>query len=479
MTRADLKSFCCKPLSVCCIVLALISLALFFPSLRLFIVSSAERLLVHRPLRSPEKWSHVLLLCAGVMLFVSVAVASVSRVGIGEQGVGDLVLFSTILILAFVVQNCAMLIDTDLTGWFLDSVNLWDHYVSVLNGRRTHLGMYPPLATFIYRLYASMTPPELLAGDWQQLAYSDAGSYLTLLYYLFSVIPFCLLCYDSVEGKKSEKLLLTLALCCSTPFLYALMRGNIVLFSCCAAFFFCRSRSSENAFVRAAGLLSLFVSVGTKLYPIAYAALLIKDRRWKDLKYCLATLALLFVVFLNCFDGGLSEIWNMVRSISDFTSSFRQHHNISLKRQLWDILSAFGGEAGMGLFPAVNVVVHIAFLAASGILFFLTRKRWVELMLLTLSCLLLPGIVRPYTEVFLVIPIIEMVGCRKKDVFIHLSLLFLLPMMLFICQLSVFITFHSFLVTFPLFALCVGEVVSERLSERRGGGTRAEVPADR
>ncbi len=468
MTRADLKRLCCKPLSVCCIILSLISLVLFFPAVRLFIVTSAERLFVHRTLRSHEKWSHVILLWAGCQLFLSLAAIFFSRSVDLKSGKGIVALFSSAVIFVFVVQNLFMIIDTDLTGWYMDSVNLWDHYVSVLSGKRTHLGMYPPLATFIYRIYASMTPPELLAGDWTQLAYSDAGSYLTLLYYLFSVMPFCLICYDSAEGKKSEKILLTVAVCCSAPFLYSLMRGNIVLFSCCAAFFFCRSLSSEKLSVRVAGLVALFVAVGTKLYPIAYAALLVKGRRWKELKYCLLTVALLFAVMLVFFEGGLSEIANMVRSITGFTSTFTEHHNISLKRQLWGILSCFGAASGSGFFPVLDVIVYAVYLAASVVMFLLTKERWVELMLLTLSCLLLPGIVRPYTEIFLVIPLIEMLGCRKKDLFVYLSLLFLLPMMLFICQLSVFITFHSFLVTFPLFALCAGKLVSERRKVHAG-----------
>ena len=172
----------------------------------------------------------------------------------------------------------------------------------------------------------------------------------------------------------------------------------------------------------------------------------------------------LFVFLLSFFEGGLAELCNLFRGIMRFTSSFTEHHNLSLKRQVWDLLSFFGGgkAPGGGLFSVVHGVVLLFYLAISALLFFMTGKRWVELMLLTLSCLLLPNIVRPYTEVFLVIPIVEMLNCREKDVCLYLSFLFLLPMLLFLCGLSVFTTFHSAISTFPLFVLCAVEVARER-----------------
>ena len=438
------------------------------------IVSAAENLVVRRPLRDTGKWDRLMLRYASVQLFVVIAVAWLhKRMSLVISSVKTFVkeirlshLFLFLLILAFASQNLVLVAHPDKTGWYMDCTNLWDHYVCVLGGRSHHLGMYPPLASFIYRLYASMLPEDLFAGDWKTLAYSDGGSYVTLLFYLFSVIPFCLLCYDSIEGKRTERIVATAALCCSAPFLYSLMRGNIVLFSACAAFCFCRSVRSENGFVRAAGLMALFVAIGTKLYPVAFAALLVKERRWKELKACLVMALLMFVFMLTFFDGGMSELSNMMGHITNFTSTFKEHHNLSLKRQVWDFLSFFGLAKDTGLFPVLNVAAYVLYIVASCVLFFLTKKRWVELMLLTLACLLVPGIVRPYTEVFLVIPIVEMLNSREKDVFIYLSLAFLLPMMLFVCDLSLFVTFHAGLVTFPLFALCAAEVVRERYCKK-------------
>ena len=474
MTRQDLKKCCRNPILICCAVLALISVLLLFPAVRLLLVSAAERFIVRRPLRDTGKWDRLMLRYASVQLLAIVAVAWLHKrtdrvMCIAKAFVREIRLshiFLLLLILAFVFQNLALIAHPDRTGWYMDCTNLWDHYVCVLGGRSLHLGMYPPLASFIYRLNASMLPEDLFSGDWKTLAYSDGGSYVTLLFYLFSVVPFCLLCFDSIEGKKTEKLVATTALCCSAPFLYSLMRGNIVLFSACAAFCFCRSARSENGFVRAAGLLALFVAIGTKLYPVAFAALLVKERRWKELKACLVMALLLFVFMLTFFDGGMSEIANMMRHITNFTSTFKEHHNLSLKRQVWDILSFCGLAKDTGLFPVLNVAVYVLYIAASGVLFFLTKKRWVELMLLTLACLLVPGIVRPYTEVFLIIPIVELLNSKKKDVFVYLSLVFLLPMLLFVCDLSLFVTFHAGLVTFPLFALCAAEVVRERYCKK-------------
>ena len=131
---------------------------------------------------------------------------------------------------------------------------------------------------------------------------------------------------------------------------------------------------------------------------------------------------LMFVFMLTFFDGGMSELSNMMGHITNFTSTFKEHHNLSLKRQVWDFLSFFGLAEDTGLFPVLNVAAYVLYIVASGVLFFLTKKRWVELMLLTLACLLVPGIVRPYTEVFLVIPIVEMLNSREKDLILYVSI---------------------------------------------------------
>ncbi|MBQ6568197.1 MAG: DUF2029 domain-containing protein [Treponema sp.] len=475
MTRQDLKKCCRNPVFVCCAVLSLISLVLMFPAVRQMIVSVAENLVVRRPLRDTGKWDRLMLRYASVQLLAIFGFVFVARnksllltnLVRCARGIRVIHVFSGLLILSFIVQNFLFISNPDKTGFYLNNITLGDHYTSVLGGRVLHLGMYPPLAAVIYRLYASMIPSDLFSGNWTSLAYSNAGTYITLLYYLFSVIPFCLLCYAYVDGKRWEKFLVAVSLCFSTPFMFALMRGNIIVLSFCATFFFCQTLRSKSGFVRALGLAVLFVAVGTKLYPVAFAALLVKERRWKELKACFVMVLLMFVFMLTFFDGGMSELSNMMGHITNFTSTFKEHHNLSLKRQVWDILSFFGLAKDTGLFPVLSMIVYLLYIVTSGVLFLLTKKRWVELMLLALACLFLPGVVRVYAEIFLIIPIVEMFNCKDKDLILYVSIAFILLMMLFLHGLAYFITDHTFLVTFPLFALCSAEVVRERRNPMR------------
>ena len=372
-------------------------------------------------------------------------------------------MFALLCIVFFVIQNLIFIVHPDRTGFYMNTcTDLWDHYVCVLGGRNLSLGMYPPLAALIYRCYAAMIPESFFSMGWMGIAYTNAGSYITLLYYLFSIVPFCLLCYDSIEGKKGEKVLILAALCCSTPFLFSLMRGNIIVLSFCAAFYFCCSLKSENTFARITGIVSLFVAIGIKLYPVAFAALLIKEHRWRELKALIGLIAILSVVFLSFFNGFLSEVFSLVRGIMRFTENFAEYQNLSLKRQVWDVFVLLGLPQYAVLFSIVNLLILISYLCTSAILFFLTKKRWVALLLLSLSCLLIPGISRAYTEIFLIIPLIEMLNCRDKDIFRSLSLLILLPVMLCSSTLSDFLSFHAGIFTFPLFFLCVAEVLVER-----------------
>ncbi len=455
-------------LLVFCVIVPLFSLVLLLPFVRTGMIALAEGLL-HRELRDPSKWHRLIIRSSSIQLALSFAVAYLVIRGKelrGQarsffKGLGIVHYFAFLLILSFIVQQLLYIKNPASTGWYMDFSNLWDHYVCVIGYQALRLGSYPPVAALFYRMFSAMVPEKLLSGDWRLLAYSDCGSYQALLYCLFSIVPFSLLCYCTTEGSRGKRLLVTASLCCSAPFLYSLMRGNIVSIAFCAAFYFCLSIDSRSPFVRATGMLALFAAIGIKLYPVAFAMLLVKEKRWKDLAFCMGIAFILFLFVLSFFGNGIAEILNLLKDISNFTSTFKVHHNLALKRQVWDILSFFCGETPQLVFSIVNALALVVYLALSAVLFFSTRKRWVELLLLVLACLLLPNIVRPYTEIFLVIPLVEMLNCRDKDLPLILSLVFMLPMLLFLYPLSLFITFHSALVTFPLLGLCAAEVIKE------------------
>ena len=312
MPRIDFKHR--KLVFLFCFIIPLVSLVLLIPAVRLLVIAAAQHLM-HRQLRDPVKWHRLIIRYSAVQIALSFSIAYIlcnaktlwNRGRAFASGKGlHLVLFA-LFIICFAVQQLLYIRHPGDTGFFLNTATLWDLYVSVLGGQTQHLGMYPPLAAIFYRILSSMVPAVFLSGDWTMLAYSQYGSYLALLYCLLSFVPFCLLCWCATEGDRLNKLLVTISLCCSAPFMYSLMRGNIVSISFCAAFCFCLASWSDNAFVRALGLLALLVAVGTKLYPVAFVMLLVKQKRWKDCAFLLFVSAIAFIFMLSF----LFALWDL------------------------------------------------------------------------------------------------------------------------------------------------------------------------
>ena len=162
------------------------------------IISAAENLVVRRPLRDTGKWDRLMLRYASVQLLAIVGFVFVTRnksllltnLVRCARGIRVMHIFAGLLILSFIIQNYLFIANPDRTGFYLNNITLDDHYASVAGGSVLHLGMYPPLAAVIYHICAAMIPSDLLSSDWHILAYSNAGCYITLLYYLLK-LPTC------------------------------------------------------------------------------------------------------------------------------------------------------------------------------------------------------------------------------------------------------------------------------------------------
>ncbi|MBP5312621.1 MAG: DUF2029 domain-containing protein [Clostridia bacterium] len=301
-----------------------------------------------------------------------------------------------------------------------------DHYNSVVyNGvddPYTIRVVYPPLASYLYKLcniavpsddYESLvTDPSVLAQS-RYLRISQSFVFQFVVYAIIALLLFlAALCFLK-KGSTGEKALFVAATVLSTPFLYMADRGNNVLLPVAFSIIFIVLYNSENKILREIALISLAISVGLKIYPLAFIVFFIADKRYKDLLrelvYVFITLILPFFIFYN----GFTSMMLMVKNLFGFSSKRTTEYNVSglldFKRIFFYLYGTLQKYTGVAISDEMrelyaNICRYgISAVCGLGILF--SKKMWKRAALVAAIIFGFPGSASTYLFVFMVIPI--------------------------------------------------------------------------
>ncbi|MCR5205816.1 MAG: glycosyltransferase 87 family protein [Lachnospiraceae bacterium] len=148
---------------------------------------------------------------------------------------------------------------------------------------------------------------------------------------MFSVISvlFLLLEIKSCLGNINE--LFPFALTLNYGVLYALERGNSIIFVVALVFYFCMNYDSDKLYKRELSLLCLAVAFGLKIYPAFFGVILFKEKKYKmAIKAIIYGLIAFFVpfVFFGGFNGVIQFI-DIFKNFSDGTSTVLNSYGIS------------------------------------------------------------------------------------------------------------------------------------------------------
>lgn len=275
--------------------------------------------------------------------------------------------------------------------------NVYSYYHSI----------YPPTAVLFFRFLSLFYKPEIL---------NDPNKYIMwkqpLLYIQFSL--FVIACYLIVFIALRIKLkgyskitfwFVFLFIVLSFPFIYAIERGNIILLSAALIIFFVCCYKNNNRLIHELSLFALALSISTKLYPVIFAVILIKNKDIIGLtKAGIYSVLMIFLPF--CFYSGLEGLdMLMFKPFSYFSKSISSNNsNLRLILYHLDLISGDGF-----IFKYFNYLVIIWFV----ILAFYSKKEYITTLCICIAMLHFPGAEGTYTQAFM-LPAFALILSEEK-----------------------------------------------------------------
>ena len=172
--------------------------------------------------------------------------------------------------------------------------------------------IYPPMANLIMLIFSRFMPAAYLNTDFVDRLYwvQYPSAICSLLFYLgIPALLLLLLCYRQYQKGNKTRCALAAAVLFAYPVLYAMERGNIILWSVLATLYYVFHYDSESRVHRELSLLALAFAFSLKLYPALLGLLLVADKRYKDAIRAAIYGILLLVLPCFFFGGPQCFLW--------------------------------------------------------------------------------------------------------------------------------------------------------------------------
>lgn len=207
-------------------------------------------------------------------------------------------------------------------------------------------------------------------------------------------------------GKFGESVL-TLAVLCSYPMLFAVERGNIIILALVFTMVFVFFRNSENRVLRELSYISLAVAAAIKIYPAILGVLLLREKKFKDAaRLTIYGIVMFFVPFFLFYDGvnSLKYMLEGFISVSGWDRGCGVQYSLhNLGAIVERLLAGHSPEKLLKVCKTAFSVLVVGGLLGSA---FLVREEWKRILALVLIMILLPNISYTYTLIFLIVPLV-------------------------------------------------------------------------
>lgn len=321
------------------------------------------------------------------------------------------------------------------TDYFMDffNVNYWTQkgvnpYTSKFRSS------YPPLILAISKFFTgfadysggSVAARETVAG---MASYQIAFVVCTLL---SCVAWFKMLEKSSLSVVK--KLMLSLSMIITAPYLYLYGRGNYIFIVVTAISWFLAWYKSEKRWQREFSLMFLAVAAGIKLYPALLAAVLLREKRYVDfIKTVIYTLAAFFLPFL-AFSGGFGNISVFLDNLSSFQGSGQvSTRNYSIATFLYYFIQFKNGfrvgDVPQWIVTVGGKIATVVLLAGVSLSLF-AKKTWKALALITIALIVYPAPSFVYSATMMLPVVLLFLADEEKSKFDYCYLVLFLMMLI-------------------------------------------------
>ncbi len=332
--------------------------------------------------------------------------------------------FCAIMIVSFVLMVFLSVVTRGLFfRWELDvdpTLGIFsDHYDSMMySADHPYTGyriIYPALVNLMYLvLYWAALPYTVEVGETisQQFANSPVVVLGYVVYVLVSLLVLNFLIHyildKEIGGSRGS-----VVVCCflmATPMLYAIERGNCIIYSIIFMMAFLIWYRSENKTLRYISYVCLAIASGIKIFPVLLALLILRERRYREFVLCAVITVIVQVVPFIFFDGTIIDlVGNMLFHSSKTSVSENGLSIISWVTIITDYL--FGITSSI---PGL-IVISIVLLFSFGLIV-LDRDMPYWQVVTLLCCNLTIGFVNPTGYVFLnMIPAVVIFLATQKE----------------------------------------------------------------
>ena len=237
-----------------------------------------------------------------------------------------------------------------------------------------------------------MIPDGLREGNGFDLRGIQAGMLPFIIYN--GVVMWFIQVITSAKSvlEKKDKIIFSLILMLCAPVMFTIERGNLILLSFALTMFF-------------SFFIALAVAASIKIYPAIFGLLLVKKKEIKETVRLVLYGVIAFIIPFFYYDG-FESIQIMIQALGR-TSNMSDEIGNGINLSLYNIIKTFSI-----LFDAdVNdVVVYIIYAVVIGGLlagFFVLKKRWQEMLCISLILIFVPKTNYYYAMIFMLLPFIE------------------------------------------------------------------------
>ena len=279
---------------------------------------------------------------------------------------------------------------------------------------------YPPIAIIMLYPFAYICK-DVFAQYAHEAMDIDTLTSLVVRHVEFwiAIVLFFVICISAIVILASKlgkfgpipSLKLSLIICCSSPFVYAIMRGNTIYFALIFVLLFLLLYNSDKPWLREIAYISLAVAGAIKIYPLFFGVFLLRKKKFFPVvRVAIYFLALFFISF-KFFPEQQGAVGSFSENLQGFMfdperlSCFR---NLSITAMLYKLVALFSPVATESFaFAIVNIVILATTFTLSVIAALYTKSNFSRLVICFTIIILIPSVTYFYVLVFAIIPFIE------------------------------------------------------------------------
>lgn len=230
---------------------------------------------------------------------------------------------------------------------------------------------------------------------------------------------------NRLSNKQGWRIFNTFLLLFSSIFLYSIERGNMVFLAAAGVNYFLVYYDAKTAWTRRFGLSCLCIAAVLKIFPVLFGILLLRDKRYRDIAFCIITgLILTFLPFLY-FEHGFGNIPRLIdelrahmaiAALPDTVYKFGIHSLTQMIIFAINYLNPGQIVAPTIAMWTIGTKVLTAILACvSLVLAFLEKQRWMQIGLIAMVIMLFPTDSYFYSGLYLIPMIVLFLNKRELN----------------------------------------------------------------